>query len=62
MTTARERLEALISDSGMFRAGQQHERERISGVIRGYMQFLDRRSSEYRACLNMLHAINLDQS
>lgn len=33
MSDIRQRLEALISDSGMFRAGQQDERLRLCHLI-----------------------------
>lgn len=55
--STRQRLEALISDSGQFSAGAQHERERIRAIIKLRQQDLDVRSAEHRECVAILHAI-----
>lgn len=57
MDATRQRLEALISDSGQFSAGAQHERERIRAIIKLRQQNLDVRSAEHRECVAILHAI-----
>ena len=36
----RAKLEALISDSGMFHAGQQEERQRLVGLLRARLDQL----------------------
>ena len=36
----RAKLEALISDSGMFGAGQQEERQRFAGLLRARLDQL----------------------
>lgn len=58
MDATRRRLEALISDSGQFSAGAQHERERIRAIIKLRQQDLDVRSAEHRECVAILHAIS----
>jgi len=40
MDHIRAKLEALISDSGMFHAGQQEERQRFAGLLRARLDQL----------------------
>ena len=51
------RLEALVSDSGLFKAGREHEREHIKTLIRVRMDQLNKNSIAWQECHNLLGII-----
>jgi hypothetical protein len=52
-----KRLEALVSDSGLFKAGREHEREHIKALIRVRMDQLNKNSIAWQECHNLLGII-----
>ena len=52
------RLEALVSDSGLFKAGREHEREHVKALIRVRMDQLHQNSIAWQECRNLLDVIN----
>ena len=51
------RLEALVSDSGLFKAGREHEREHVKALIRVRMDQLHENSIAWQECRNLLDVI-----
>lgn len=49
------RLAALITDSGAFRAGQDHERQRLAQLLRVRMDELHCNSIAWQECKNLLN-------
>lgn len=54
MNNTRARLEKLISDSGMFNAGREYERERILHILQLRMECLHQGSLPWQECRNLL--------
>jgi hypothetical protein len=52
-----QRLQALVSDSGLFKAGREHEREHVKALIRVRMDQLHENSIAWQECLNLLDVI-----
>ena len=51
------RLQALVSDSGLFKAGREHEREHVKALIRVRMDQLHENSIAWQECRNLLDVI-----
>lgn len=51
------RLQALVSDSGLFKAGREHEREHVKALIRVRMDQLHHNSIAWQECRNLLDVI-----
>jgi hypothetical protein len=51
------RLEALVSDSGLFKAGREHEREHVKALILVRMDQLHENSIAWQECRNLLDVI-----
>ena len=51
------RLQALISDSGLFKAGREHEREHVKALIRVRMDQLHHNSIAWQECRNLYNII-----
>ena len=51
------RLEALISDSGLFKAGREHEREHVKALLRVRMDQLHQNSIAWQECRNLYNII-----
>jgi hypothetical protein len=52
-----QRLQALVSDSGLFKAGREHEREHVKALIRVRMDQLHHNSIAWQECRNLLDII-----
>jgi len=52
-----QRLQALVSDSGLFKAGRDHEREHVKALIRVRMDQLHHNSIAWQECRNLLDII-----
>ena len=52
-----QRLQALVSDSGLFKAGREHEREHIKALIRVRMDQLHHNSIAWQECRNLYNII-----
>jgi hypothetical protein len=57
MIESLRRLEALVSDSGLFKAGREHEREHLKALIRVRMDQLHENSVAWQECRNLLHIL-----
>jgi hypothetical protein len=51
------RLQALVSDSGLFKAGREHEREHVKALIRVRMDQLHHNSIAWQECQNLYNII-----
>ena len=51
------RLQALVSDSGLFKAGREHEREHVKALIRVRMDQLHQNSIAWQECRNLYNII-----
>ena len=51
------RLQALVSDFGLFKAGREHEREHVKALIRVRMDQLHQNSIAWQDCRNLLDVI-----
>ena len=51
------RLQALVSDSGLFKAGREHEREHVKALIRVRMDQLHHNSIAWQECRNLYNII-----
>ena len=52
-----QRLQALVSDSGLFKAGREHEREHVKALIRVRMDQLHHNSIAWQECRNLYNII-----
>ena len=52
-----QRLQALVSDSGLFKAGREHEREHVKALIRVRMDQLHHNSIAWQECRNLYNVI-----
>ena len=52
-----QRLQALVSDSGLFKAGREHEREHVKALIRVRMDQLHHNSIAWQECRNLLNIL-----
>jgi hypothetical protein len=52
-----QRLQALVSNSGLFKAGREHEREHIKALIRVRMDQLHHNSIAWQECRNLYNII-----
>jgi hypothetical protein len=52
-----QRLQALVSNSGLFKAGREHEREHVKALIRVRMDQLHENSIAWQECRNLLDVI-----
>ena len=52
-----QRLQALVSDSGLFKAGREHEREHVKALLRVRMDQLHHNSVAWQECRNLLDVI-----
>ena len=52
-----QRLQALVSDSGLFKAGREHEREYVKALIRVRMDQLHHNSIAWQECRNLLNIL-----
>ena len=52
-----QRLQALVSDSGLFKAGRDHEREHVKALIRVRMDQLHQNSIAWQECRNLYNII-----
>ena len=52
-----QRLQALVSDSGLFKAGREHEREHVKALIRVRMDQLHHNSIAWQECHNLYNII-----
>jgi hypothetical protein len=52
-----QRLQALVSDSGLFKAGRDHEREHVKALIRVRMDQLHHNSIAWQECRNLYNII-----
>jgi len=50
-------LQALVSDSGLFKAGREHEREHVKALIRVRMDQLHHNSIAWQECRNLLNIL-----
>jgi hypothetical protein len=53
----RAKLEALISDSGLFNAGREYEREHVRALLRARMDQLHHNSIAWQECRNLYNVI-----
>ena len=51
------RLQALVSDAGLFKAGREHEREHLKALIRVRMSQLHENSIAWQECRNLYDII-----
>lgn len=51
------RLEALVSDSGLFKAGRDHERKHVKALLRVRMDQLHHNSIAWQECYNLYKII-----
>ena len=51
------RLQALVSDSGLFKAGREHEREHVKALIRVRMDQLHHNSIAWQECRNLYNIL-----
>ena len=51
------RLQALVSDVGLFKAGREHEREHLKALIRVRMSQLHENSIAWHECRNLYEII-----
>ena len=51
------RLQALVSDSGLFKAGREHEREHVKALLRVRMDQLHQNSVAWQECRNLYNII-----
>jgi hypothetical protein len=52
-----QRLEALITDAGLFKAGRDHERERVLALICVRMEQLHHNSIAWQECRNLYNLL-----
>lgn len=52
-----QRLQALVSDSGLFKAGRDHEREHVKALLRARMDQLHQNSVAWQECRNLYNII-----
>jgi hypothetical protein len=52
-----QRLQALVSDSGLFKAGREHEREHVKALLRVRMDQLHHNSIAWQECRNLYNII-----
>ena len=52
-----QRLQALVSDSGLFKAGREHEREHVKAFIRVRKDQLHHNSIAWHECRNLYNII-----
>lgn len=52
-----QRLQALVSDSGLFKAGREHERQHVKALIRVRMDQLHHNSIAWQECRNLLNIL-----
>jgi len=52
-----QRLQALVSDSGLFKAGRDHEREHVKALLRVRMDQLHHNSIAWQECRNLYNII-----
>jgi hypothetical protein len=52
-----QRLQALVSDSGLFKAGREHEREHVKALIRVRMDQLHHNSVAWQECRNLYNIL-----
>jgi hypothetical protein len=52
-----QRLQALVSDSGLFNAGREHEREHVKALIRVRMDQLHQNSIAWQECRNLYNIL-----
>lgn len=52
-----QRLQALVSDSGLFKAGRDHEREHVKALLRVRMDQLHQNSIAWQECQNLYNII-----
>jgi hypothetical protein len=52
-----QRLQALVSDSGLFKAGREHEREHVKALLRVRMDQLHHNSVAWQECRNLYNII-----
>jgi hypothetical protein len=52
-----QRLEALITDAGLFKAGREHEREHVRALIRGRMDQLHHNSIAWQECRTLYNLV-----
>ena len=52
-----QRLQALVSDSGLFKAGRDHEREHVKALLRVRMDQLHQNSIAWQECRNLYNII-----
>ena len=52
-----QRLQALVSNSGLFKAGREHEREHVKALLRVRMDQLHQNSIAWQECRNLYNII-----
>ena len=52
-----QRLQALVSDSGLFKVGREHEREHVKALLRVRMDQLHQNSIAWQECRNLYNII-----
>ena len=52
-----QRLEALITYTGLFKAGREHEREHVRALIRVRMDQLHHNSIAWQECRNLYNLV-----
>ena len=52
-----KRLQALVGDSGLFKAGRDHEREYVKALLRVRMDQLHHNSVAWQECRNLYNII-----